>query len=97
MVMKILQNMATSIAFPVTAVAITAVLWAVSLTGYELVPGHSVGNWLAQGAFTGLYALLAGFLVDTVRWLAAIAWQPARSKAAVAERNRHRADHCLAD
>ena len=89
--------MATSIAFLFTAVVITAVLWVVSLTGYELVPGHSVENWLAQGTFTVLYALLAGFLVDTVRWLTAVAWRPARSRKAVLERNGHRADACLAD
>lgn len=89
--------MATSIAFPLAAVVITAVLWAVSLTGYELVPGHRVENWLAQGTFTASYALLGGFLVDTVRWLTAVAWRPARSRNIVLERNRRTADPCLAD
>ena len=102
MTMKILRNMATSIAFLLAALVITTFLWTVSLTGYELVPGHSVENWLAQGAFTALYALLAGFLVDTVRWLTAVAWRPARSRNIVLERNRlernrRTADPCLAD
>ncbi|MEE4163550.1 MAG: hypothetical protein V2I25_13675 [Woeseiaceae bacterium] len=95
--MKILQNMATSIAFPLTAMVITTVLWAVSMTGYELVPGHSVENWFAQGTFTASYALLAGFLVDTVRWLTAVAWRPARPGNIVLERNRRSADPCLVD
>ena len=89
--------MATSIAFLFTAVVITAVLWTVSLTGYELVPGHSVGNWLTQGTFTALYALLAGFLVDTVRWVTAVAWRTAGSKRTVREREGRTADPCLAD
>jgi len=95
--MKILRIMATSIAFLLAAVVITAALWAVSAIGYELVPGHTVENWLAQGTFTALYALLAGFLVDSVRWLTAVAWRPATSKSTVRERNRHRVDPCLAD
>lgn len=77
MIMKILRNMTASIAFPITAAVICAALWALSATGHELVPGHDVENWLAQGAFTALYALFAGVLVDALRWLLGVAWRSA--------------------
>lgn len=80
MVMKTLRILTTSIAFLCTAVAISAVLWALAASGHELVPGHRVDNWLVQGTFTALYALLAGLLVDALRWISAVAWRSAEPR-----------------
>ena len=93
--MKILLTMAVSIAFPIAAAAITMLLWAASAAGYEIVPGQQVDNWLMQVAFTALYALVAGVMVDTIRWLTATAWRSAAPR--YHRRNLRRADACLAD
>lgn len=89
--------MATSIAFLFASVAIWLTFWALSAAGYELVPGQRVDDWLAQGAFTVAYALLAGFLVDTIRWLTSVAWQPRHTRAGQRLRRQHAADNRLAE
>jgi len=100
MTMKILRFLATSIAFSLMAAAITLVMWALSVAGYELVPGHQVQNWLAQGIMTVAYGSLAGLLVDAARMLAAImalAWQPIHGRDSRTWREKNGADACLAD
>jgi hypothetical protein len=95
--MKFLRTMATSIAFPLAALTITLLLWAASAFGYEVVPGQHVDNWLTQGGYTALYALFAGLMIDTVRWLTATAWRSAAPRYQRRTRNLRRADACLAD
>ena len=73
---SILQVFATTIAFFAAAVGISVVMWAMEAAGYELIPGQQVENWVTQGAFTVAYALLSGFLVDSIRWVTTAVWVP---------------------
>ena len=73
---SILQVFATSIAFFAAAVGITVIMWAMEAAGYELIPGQQVENWFSQGLFTVAYALLSGFLVDSIRWVTTAVWVP---------------------
>jgi ABC-type nickel/cobalt efflux system permease component RcnA len=87
------RTFATSIAFGCTAIAISVAMWALEASGRELIAGQQVEDWFKQGAFLLIYALLAGFLVDSIRWLTAVAWAPAPDRA----RNRRATKVCLSD
>jgi predicted membrane channel-forming protein YqfA (hemolysin III family) len=95
--MTIVRNLAMSIAFPLAAATITLMLWAASAIGYHILPGHQVDSWLAQVAYTAVFALLAGVMVDTVRWLTDTAWRSAAPRAGRRSRGLRRGDACLAD
>ena len=89
----LLRTFATSIAFGCAAVAISIVMWALEATGRELTAGQPVEDWFTQAAFLVIYALLAGFLIDSIRWLTAVAWAPATERT----RNRRATKVCLSD
>ena len=89
----LLRTFATSIAFGFTAVGISIFMWALEATGRELVPGRQVEDWFLQGAFIVVYALLAGFMVDSIRWLTSVAWVPAPDRT----RNRQGTEVCISD
>ena len=97
MTKTILRLFATSLAFVGAAIAISVFMWAVEATGHELVPGHQVEDWFKQGSFIVMYALLAGLLVDTIRWLTAVAWVPTRERLGQASRKRHSTEICVSD
>lgn len=97
MTKTILRIFATSIAFVCTAVAISVFMWAVEATGHELIAGHQVEDWFRQGTFIVVYALLAGFLVDAIRWITAVAWVPTRDRVGRKTRKQHSSEICLSD
>ena len=73
----LLRTFATSIAFSFSAVGISLFMWALEATGRELVPGQQVESWLQQGMWIVVYALLVGFMIDSLRWITKVAWVPA--------------------
>ena len=89
----LLRTFATSLAFGCTAVVISLVMWALDAAGQEVIAGQQVDDWFQQGAFLVIYALLVGFLVDSIRWFTTIAWAPATDRA----RNRRGSEVCLSD
>ena len=97
MKINILKIFATAIAFTFCGVGISVFMWAIEASGHELIPGHQVEDWFAQGTFIVIYASLAGFLVDAIRWLTAVAWVPVRRQAGQAARKRQGTEVCLSD
>lgn len=82
--LKTLSFVAASTAFALGAVAITFVMWALSMAGYQLVPGQLAQDWLTQGVSTVAYAWLAGLLVDAARLLSTlmvVAWRSMHGRA----------------
>ena len=98
MTKTILKTFAITIAFACSAIAISLFMWTLDAAGYEVVAGQQVDDWFKQGVFTLAYALLAGFLVDSIRWLTAVAWVPARRRVIGHKlRKRHASQVCLSD
>ena len=97
MLKTILKTGAITIAFTGAGVGISVILWALEATGNEVIPGHHVENWIRQGAFTVIYSLLAGFLVDAIRWLTGVAWLSVREHVAQGADKRRGSKVCLSD
>ena len=97
MKINILKLFATAIAFTLCGVGISVFMWSVEATGHELIPGHQVQDWFTQATFIVVYASLAGFLVDAIRWLTAVAWVPVRNKAGRRAGKSGRHQVCLSD
>lgn len=95
--MKILRLISISAAFGVTAVAITLVMWVLTVTGHELIPGHPVQDWLKQGMATVAYAISAGLLVDAARWFTVLVWRLVYSASARSWQEQHGAGTCFAE
>lgn len=72
---SIFKLLGTTIAFLCASVVISAAMWGLELSGHQLVPGHTVGNWMEQVFVMVAYAALAGLVADLLRAIAAIVWQ----------------------
>ena len=75
MVSNIFRLFGISISFFFAALLAFAAMWGLGVAGYYAVPGHVAASWTGQGELLVVYATMAGFMADLIRFVAAIVWR----------------------